>query len=597
MIPIVQFDPASMAIYYDARLIGTDETEDLSSLIDTIICRRPEEFRTKLAAFDGGDRYGRALQIASAFVHEKRHFQDFVSTNYGAFRFRQFQEIYGNLMTILRIGGDGGRLCLPLEVHADAVRRRVMGLPEPREEIHRIAQNCAHRRKMVQRDRQVFSSRFGSFEIGGESQLEALAYLTQSRFVRHYAGVDGLAEFQANIYDREQFSAKYENFFKLGMMAGITPFRATHDMPELEQRTGLEIDTGLLEFAIFAALQSDHTSQRDDVLEGAIETSYPAERFSAIAFALKQEYTHLCDADEKLNLDECWQAVNDICKKIFGFTVQEQIARDIDMAEQHMAAINTTGDSTVYEISRDFLNLRKKMLRKLEENPIALISTEAFGLAGGANVDPIYITCTSEGEMGDVPEGFSRIMGVDTSTEGGENRPWRKWWWAIARDPESVIPDDQLIQLKAQAHWFSIIDYYAPLTKLILNGRRVRTILGPELLFGEQRLKAELGLELEFYPGFEFPDDEIPIDVLRFLKHTEDLVCDFTSVDIPKGTGTVLSAWAMRRYPELAKHTIQHLGGHDLAYHTFVRDWSPWTVSDEVMQTLRPLMKEELPPK
>jgi len=33
------------------------------------------------------------------------------------------------------------------------------------------------------------------------------------------------------------------------------------------------------------------------------------------------------------------------------------------------------------------------------------------------------------------------------------------------------------------------------------------------------------------------------------------------------------------------------MGGHDFAYFTFVRDWSPWVVSDETYEELRPLMR------
>jgi hypothetical protein len=57
----------------------------------------------------------RCAHFASSVWHEKRHFLDFLLTNYGAFRIRQFFEIYRNLPVLFNQTGDSKRILLPLD--------------------------------------------------------------------------------------------------------------------------------------------------------------------------------------------------------------------------------------------------------------------------------------------------------------------------------------------------------------------------------------------------------------------------------------------------------------------------------------------------
>ncbi|HEX8645187.1 MAG TPA: hypothetical protein VF702_14855 [Allosphingosinicella sp.] len=595
MIPIVQFDPASLAIFAETSTVSIDE--EVTRLITATISGDRAAVIDNFQLLAGRANNGRALQLTSAFLHEKRHFHDFIATTYGAYRFRQFQEVYANLPAIFRAGRTVGELHLPLEVILDPVRRRVLGIDEPPAELHAIAVALAKRRREIERDREPFSSRLGTFEIGGEAQLEALAFTAQSRFVSHFGGVAAHDSFVDHVFDREQFQAKYGALVNLGVAAGIVPIRQLDGLPGRDDGVThrAHVDGALLECAIFAALQADYLPNERAVPAGVVASSRPAERFAAIAMHLAQEHKTLCEKIDGMNWDDCWEAVDETCAKVFGFRIHEQIARDIEHNEAMLAKFRQTGNEVVIGVSEDFIELRKTMYERLEKTPARVASTEYFALSVGADVDPMVVWASSRGELGDAPEGFTRLMAYDTSTEGGQTRPWRKWWWAAtARQPASAGAADAMRFVRPHL-FYPVIDSYAPAAKLMLNGRKVRTLVGPELLFAEQGLAAKVGVTLRFFPGFEFPDDEIPEAMLRFMRMGGDLICDYTSRPIPQGEATVLTPWALRRYPELARYTIEHLGGHDVAYHTFVRDWTPWAVSAEMMETLRPLMRRQRP--
>ena len=181
MIPIVQFDPASLAVFAEGPTMALDE--EIARLIEATICGDGKILAERFRMMADREDIGRALQLTSAFLHEKRHFHDFIATTYGAYRFRQFQEVYANIPTLLNAGRSAGRLCLPVEINLDPVRRRVLGVDDPTPEVLAIAGSLRKRRQMIERDREPYVGRFGTFEIGGEAQLEALAYTAQSRFV------------------------------------------------------------------------------------------------------------------------------------------------------------------------------------------------------------------------------------------------------------------------------------------------------------------------------------------------------------------------------------------------------------------------------
>lgn len=576
MLPVVQFDPSSLTIFYDAELISNNNP-NVERAVNAVAGIDVEAFKKAINDIDDKETRGHALQVSSAFIHEKRHFLDFISTNYGAFRFRQFFEIYWNLPAIFHFGAQSNELSLPLDIYLDPILRRVHNLKQPSEEVLAVAGALKQRRSMIEKDRMEYSSRFGNFQIGGEAQLETLAYLTQIRFVTKHLGEDGVRLFYESLYDRDRFSEKYASALEIGRLAGIVPAIMGEDDTAIA-------DTALLECVMFASLQTDHISDNNGFSEGKIKTSYASERFAALATWFRQNQPDICNCNPgEINLPECWQAVNDACLETFGLSVLDQIERDIEWSEEFANRLEGQVSNHLDIVYKDFIRMRRKSFEILNSNPYLIFSTEITALTNVKVAEPLYVVCSSSGQLGEVPDGHSLLMGYEAPPEETEKiLPIHKWWWACARNTLNPLrQSEEVIGPNSETEWFKIIDQAAPTAKLIMNGRRIRTMLGPELMFAEQRLKALFNINLKFMPAFEFPDIEIPIEVLSFYRKQDYFICDMSSRKLNLNECEVVAPWTLRQHPKLGKALIDHMGGHEGAYYHFVRDWSPWVIAKD----------------
>lgn len=582
--PIVQFDPATMSLWYDLEAVegargSPAVVEALSAALDGSLPEAVDALRK----IDDPKIKSRALQLISAFWHEKRHFLDMAATNYGAFRFRQFLDVYQNLPAVIHLTMEKGKLCCPLEIYDDPVRCAMMDVGDIPEPLVTLARMLARRRKMVEKDRRQLSSRFGSIELGGEAQFESLAYLSQMRFVASFFGAEGVESFNSAVFNLEHFSQKYQSVMNAARMVGLIP-------TENVKKDLLVIDTALLEAVIFASLQADYLPSQG---EGYFESSYPADRFAKLGMHLNEKHPKLKDRKPgEQPLAESWNIVDKACKEVFGYSVADQIEADLQHFEKQ-AELKLYGNvpDDIEVIAKDYFGLRRLLLQRLQAAPEEIFSTERFVFETANQIQPNFVLCASRGRMGDPPEGYDRLMGYQEPDRDADKEPFLKWWWACAQKteiPEGTAQD--FIRLEHPESWYSCVDFYAPTAKLIMNGRRIRTMLDPEIMFAEQRLKDQFGITTEIFPSFEFPEELIDPEMFYFYRGTDELACDFSSRKINFPEGKVLSPWTMRRWPALAKRAIEQLGGHELAYYTFVRDWSPWIVTDEIFEDLKPLM-------
>ena len=302
-----------------------------------------------------------------------------------------------------------------------------------------------------------------------------------------------------------------------------------------------------------------------------------------------------------IKLQEAWEIVDTSCKKAFGLSVADQMELDIAHFErQSEEKIYGKVPDDIETISRDYFGLRRRMLDRVRKSPETVFSTELFVLKGAGEIEPNYVICASGGVLGDPPEGYSRLMGYREPERDVEKAPYLKWWWACCPDiddpnflGDTIGARDDRIRFQHPKSWYSWMDFYAPTAKLLMNGRRIRTMLGPELLFAEKRIETQFGVKTEVYPSFEFPDETIDPEVLYYYYGRDTLKCDLSSETIHRPNGKVLTPWTLRRWPKLAQHVIQKMGGTEFAYFSFVRDWSAWVVSDEIFEELRLLMSPE----
>jgi hypothetical protein len=99
-------DPATLTL--NTQAFHPSMGEELLTVLEAGI-RQPESCKNLLATISTKGRRGLYANIISSIWHEKRHFLDFILTNYGAFRVRQFFQVYFNLNLVLEEAKqDGG---------------------------------------------------------------------------------------------------------------------------------------------------------------------------------------------------------------------------------------------------------------------------------------------------------------------------------------------------------------------------------------------------------------------------------------------------------------------------------------------------------
>src|SRR3954447_11582302 len=116
MIPILQFDPATLTLWYDTQLLASARSSrEVGLALHYALDGREDWLKCLIRQQTDPWTRTRCATVASAVWHEKRHFLDFVLTNYGAMRVRQFFQCYINTRAFLGKVADSGPVLLPLD--------------------------------------------------------------------------------------------------------------------------------------------------------------------------------------------------------------------------------------------------------------------------------------------------------------------------------------------------------------------------------------------------------------------------------------------------------------------------------------------------
>jgi hypothetical protein len=615
MIPILQFDPSSLAIWYDIDLLkayiaGDDWTQEA---FDAAVAGNIRFATALVDQISDRKTKARAIVLISSVVHEKQHFFDFVATNYGAMRFRQFSELYISIPGIVGSLGSAGVLHCPIEVYLDPVKRSILGIESPPPDIEALAELAAKRRRMIEHDREPVESRFGGFEIGGEALLEARAFIVQSRFIQMFFGLDGMRCFEEAIFDISESRKKYNWVYETIARSGILEFEKIDDR-------AYKSNSNLVEAIVFASLQGNYFGPPSSNQQ-YIETSYPGERLAALIVHLKGNVSA-----EKLKSTrsgaECWELVDETCKACFGRTVGEEISADI---ESHESGLQRFLEGADQKVAAKDVNIRaltayyqcRKRARNLFSQGVGLTvySDLVLSLFRDA-IRPRFIVSSSTGVIGSPPSGFSRLMGYDgrsDETKTNNKEEYKCWWWACVPEAENqqFYPDrtyskdtmeviqlegevltelrlakestDLFIELSDHDAWNRVSDYLAPISKLMLGGRSTRLMLGAEMNYAEQRLKTITGIEVSVWHSFEYPEPTINSAPLFYYCGKNLLRCDFTSEEISEENAVLVSPWEIKSNPQLAKKLLEAMGGTEFAYYTLIKDWSYWLISKKAL--------------
>jgi hypothetical protein len=578
MIPFFQLDPATLTLWINLDLLSEQPNRaGIATVVDATRANDDAALLESVEALPNAEK-PRAIAIASSLWHEKRHFLDLILTNYGAFRFRQFFEIAANLPVIYRVVTEDQkrRLGVPLDLYTDPVRCQRLGI-DTNPELARIGAAVRSRKQIIAGDRSAVPSRYGRLEVGGEAQLEALAYLHQSAKAQKLFGTQLASAALDSVPDADAHHAKYRWIWDVAVASNVVFFdQAAENL--------LLFDDALMVCVVYAALACRVWKQPQTRSEAS--SSYlPGERFASLLIALREQRL---GPPQILPFDESWTLINQTCTRLFGRSVIEETEADWSIAQQTYESLRGKILPALSDVVMELQAVRKRLIDQLKNDPQSVLRAADFQDRLLNRIRPRVVLCSPKGRI-DLAEGFEQVFGYDHSrAQPSLSSRVSRWTWAATEALGPMPHDSGAIVLREPA-WMTFASELAPITKLVTDGRRHRSMLGPEIVHAEARLRTMANAEIIVDPLFGAPHESLDFPSFLFLLGSDEATCDLSSKKVTALSGVMFSKWLLLNNPELAELVIQFWAAgypnDSAARLTFWKDWSPWVVAREYSPT------------
>jgi hypothetical protein len=565
MIPILQFDPSSLSIWYDTHVINRMRGNlEVGAALDFALRSRYSLLMSHIEDIDDSWIKTRCATVATAVWHEKRHFLDYILTNYGAFRLRQFFLIYCNIPNIMDFARKNEELLVPIQSYLDKIFCDHIGVKPPNEDIIAMAKEIRRRKEMLADDRRIIQSRFGKREMGGEALLEALAHHFEIASAHLLFGSDMIQSVRADVPDKDLLNARYQWLYEILLATDLIEVDTTGQVPIVNA-------TGFVPIC-YAALACRLWKQKQEKAEG-VSSYLPNYRFASLIPALKPHRKVLNSG----RILDAWDVVNVTCRELFGRSCLDEMEVDLQHEESFIGVLKGRApESLEVRAYSDFHSLRRRLFNVLKNDPAQILADVEYSLEFSSKMQPFVVVAASAGEIGNPPPDYDRLLGY-ADPEDSESR----WWWAaIAKDwPEHDKSD--VICLRDRRAWIDIISDAAPFAKLAIDGRNIRTMLGPELLSAQKRVNYHFSTNVRVDPRYAFPRNNIAPDNWYYITGRNDFRCDLTWETVRKPEGIVVDPWILRLWPSLVDHLLGSLADKNSLMRNLQRDWSPWLLSEE----------------
>jgi hypothetical protein len=564
MIPLAQFDPATLSIWTTVSLLGSTLGEHARVVMQAAV--RGEDPDKLLSALSQNDpQRRRLLWLSSSVWHEKRHFFDTCLTNYGAKRFRDLFTLAANFIQVAKRESSRGQpIWFPVELYANKVRRGILGVAEPSSDVLDVARIARNLKTLsTQLDAPLYSNS-GTIQIGAEAQMEGLAQASQTASIEHFWGIE-----QAFIYTLDQVHLQHP----------FGPYRA---IERLSFATGCFSETSFgaitLNTSLAAALFVTALCGRFFGTGRELDPNLvaPLNRLGCLIEELGPSPGHY-----HMSGEEAWDLVDSAARRKWGRGAIEEIAADIDAAEAKFATIESFSDNTFPDAFADFIGLRRRLLAAVQEAGPASVLPRVFASRWVNRLLPWHVDAVPGGAVG--PDKEKVLFGVKFNPPPPPGVPeCVDWAYFHIPSPESKNKGFSLLR---DDPWKAMLVSYAPAARLMLNGRRHRLMVPPELEGVIAELKT-LNIDARFDPQFEWPPQRSDIirkeEALELAKISDRVrfVCDITGDEIEPDHAAVLTSWELRRSP-LVQKFLEKAGVQGDILLKF--DWSEWIVRSDLL--------------
>jgi hypothetical protein len=396
---------------------------------------------------------------------------------------------------------------------------------------------------------------------GAEAQLEGLAQVSQMFCVESSFGTDeSLAFYSQHVFPLPLYGP-YRTIEILTGVLGCT--KQVGDVVWGNHGLAAAIFVAAL-CGRFYGSPSELTAPRDRVLRIVDELGPNCGRFDM--------------PDE-----EAAELVDKVSRRLWGRTALEEISEDIDAMEGRLSQARDAAPwipEELFATWADFIAMRRRFLRAVKQSGPTSLLPRAFPDLWRDRLHPWHVAATPGGgredQEGSIAFGRTLNPPFDRMLQ-----PKIVWGTLHAKTADSsggwLGPSDPTA-------WTEMLKRYGPLALLMLNGRRHRRMVPPELEGLIEELE-EWGLEVRFDPHYEWPEQRDQATrtaeavELAAVTGRRTFICDMTGDQIDPTQAAVLTPWEFRRTPLVEK--LRQDGSYSEVL--LLTDWSDWIVRRDLL--------------
>ncbi|GAB2569404.1 hypothetical protein Aab01nite_07610 [Paractinoplanes abujensis] len=570
MEPVLQFDPASLSIYYRGVPHRGDGPSLLGEVVHEALLGRHAHAKQLVGAIPAEPVRIRAANLLSTVWHEQRHFVDVLLTNFGQSISRRFTSVLLNLPEIVAAGRHQGHLLVPISAYGSAAKRRAAGVGTT-EFLTRAAKDIRDREMLLRRD--MLGERLadgGRLSLGGHAQLEALGYFAQANFVQNEFGLDTVLQLQGDMPDADHLRNQY---LWAGMMAAYLGLVAPDQGRSTPGEEVVAVQAPAVSALLYGALMIRRWGQEQTFVDGGNSGS-ALHRLGPIMEDLHANG----ELRAATSTAEAWEAVNQACARLFGRTATRELEVDLEQSARlcDLAASKFGDDSSLAAHLAAVQDARVRLAALFAADP-GLVLDPGRSARLLSDVLPVPLFAEPYGRTEAVPEGWHDVWGWGVDLPNGGRMSWT---WAYA--PVQTIRETARIHIVADPEsWQDVATQLIPAAKVLMYGRRQPATLGPELRWGEVTLENDLKVDLLVHPLYRRPVVDTGNAGFWYLTGRSSAVCDGCSATIDRGGGGYFpSSFFRYTEPAAAQWLLEHNGGGAWGQLMVERDWSGWLLCD-----------------
>lgn len=512
-----------------------------------------------------------AISAALATWHEKRHVVDLLLTNYGGFLRRQFSSVQINLVNLIAEAQEAGlsELWTPFTVYDDPTSNFRLPIGAPPISLKKQARDIRAREAVLSRDSAPGDGPFGRFQVGGDAQLEAVAFLCERTACELEFGTDELIRrFEHRPESRvgRVYGWIIPVFHGFNVGTTAAPHRSGNgDQVFLDAAVALPILVG--------SLCGRFWGDRDAAATGALPATRLLELLKWFARRLQQPD----------GVDATWELVNLACRELWGRTPVEEVASDLSKEADLLERIDKAGRIRT-ELRANLWaahGARRELSAVLKNHPEQIVDAREYHRTLAARVEIPVVRAYRSARVSAGETGWTPLWAKMTAHEGVllESASYRLF---AGRD---VAPSDVIHVVSQEGDaWGECSRFEAPMSKLALKGRCHRVMLPMEFEGAAYFSPLQIAVD----PMFAAPDPELDASEHCRVAGIERPVCDRCNDQVEPRLAFLAPAWWIRTResvrPWLGAY-IEEAGIDAL----LSGDWSEWLLCARCRNALEPV--------